>query len=72
MRPIDRLTPREAQLARMLGEGKAPRVIAAELDISRRTVNNMLYTVADKVGAHTITHLAVMVATGEIDLSQSQ
>ena len=71
MKPIDWLTPREAQIARMLGEGKAPQVIAAELGISRRTVSNMLYAVADKVGALTIPHLAVMVATGEIDLSQS-
>lgn len=62
MKPIDQLTPRERQIAQMLGQGKAPAVIAAELGIARVTVRQMLYRVMEKAGAKTVVHLAVMVA----------
>ncbi len=62
MKPIDQLTPRERQIARMLGEGKAPKVIAAELGISTRTVRQMVYKVMEKTGAINVVHLAVTVA----------
>ena len=63
MKPIDQLTPRERQIAEMLGEGKAPRVIAGELGISTRTVRQMVYKVLEKTGAANTVHLAVMVAS---------
>jgi DNA-binding CsgD family transcriptional regulator len=71
LKPIDQLTPREAEITRLLGQGKAPRVIAAELGISPRTVRQMVYRVMEKTGAATVPHLAVMAAVGEVDLSQS-
>ena len=62
MKPIDQLTPRERQIAQMLGEGKAPKVIAAELGIACVTVRQMIYRVMEKTGAKTAVHLALMVA----------
>ncbi len=65
MKPVDQLTPRERQIAAMLGEGKAPKQIAAELGIATGTVRRMIYRVMEKTGAKNAVHLAVMVARGD-------
>ena len=64
---IDQLTPRERQITTMLGDGKAPRVRASELGIAVVTVRQMAYRVMEKTGALSVTHLAVMAATGELE-----
>ena len=65
MKPIDQLTPRERQIARMLGQGKAPKVIAAELGIARVTVRQAIYRAMEKSGALTVVHLAVVMAQAD-------
>ena len=65
MKPIDQLTPREAQIARMLGQGKSPKAIAAELGIARVTVRQMIYRVMEKTDTKTIVHLAVTMAQAD-------
>ena len=65
MKPIDQLTPRERQIARMLGQGKAPKVIAAELGIAPVTVRQMIYRVMEKTDTKTVVHLAVVMAQAD-------
>lgn len=62
MKPIDQLTPREAQIARMLGQGKAPKAIAAELGIAQGTVRRMIYKILEKTDTRNVVHLAVTMA----------
>lgn len=51
--PVDALPEREFQIFKLKAEGKTNIEIAKELNITVRTVANVLYTVKQKLGAHT-------------------
>ena len=59
MRHVWDFTPKEAQVARMLCEGKGPLDIARETGKTHETVRNQLRTIKDKTGTHTQLQLAV-------------
>lgn len=53
------LTPREFEIAQFVARGKTNRDIAAELCVSRRTVENHLYSIFSKLHVRSRTELAV-------------
>jgi two-component system response regulator FixJ len=57
---IDRLTPREREVLRMLVAGKANKVIAAELGISERTVEIHRQRVRKKLEARSLSQVVRM------------
>lgn len=54
------LTPREQDVMKLMVEGKANKVIAADLDISQRTVEIHRARVMDKLSANSLAHLVRM------------
>ena len=66
---IESLTPRELDVLRLMVEGRANKVIAADLDISQRTVEIHRARVMEKLAAKSLAHLVRMVmAVGDSDL----
>ncbi len=66
---VDSLTPRELDVLRLMVEGRANKVIAADLDISQRTVEIHRARVMEKLEAKSLAHLVRMVmAIGDGDL----
>jgi DNA-binding CsgD family transcriptional regulator len=59
---VDRLTPQELQVARLVAEGLNNREIGARLFLSPRTVGTHLYRIFPKVGAGSRTDLARLIA----------
>jgi DNA-binding NarL/FixJ family response regulator len=55
--PQARPTPREAEIIRLLAEGKANKVIAADLGISIRTVETHRAKIMQKLGLHSLAEL---------------
>lgn len=47
--PLEELTPREKQILQLASNGETQQVIADELSISRRTVNNHLLSINEKL-----------------------
>ncbi|HEU4530148.1 MAG TPA: response regulator transcription factor [Steroidobacteraceae bacterium] len=58
---IASLTPREQEVLTMVAQGKANKVIAADLDLSQRTVEIHRAHVMEKMGANSLAHLVRMV-----------
>ncbi|ROR94871.1 LuxR family two component transcriptional regulator [Sinobacterium caligoides] len=58
---LSALTARESEVMEELVEGKANKVIAAELGISQRTVEIHRSRVMEKMGTHSLAHLVRMV-----------
>ncbi|WP_324794465.1 AAA family ATPase [Streptomyces cyaneofuscatus] len=56
--PIDRLTPQELQVVRLARDGSSSREIAAQLFLSRRTVEHHLYKAYPKLGVGSRRELA--------------
>lgn len=66
---VESLTPRELDVLRLMVEGRANKVIAADLDISQRTVEIHRARVMEKLEAKSLAHLVRMVmAIGDGDL----
>jgi FixJ family two-component response regulator len=66
---IESLTPRELDVLRLMVEGRANKVIAADLDISQRTVEIHRARVMEKLEARSLAHLVRMVmAVGDDSL----
>ncbi len=63
------LTERETEVMQMMVEGKANKVIAADLDISQRTVEIHRSRVMQKMGTHSLAHLVRMVVAIEPGIS---
>jgi DNA-binding CsgD family transcriptional regulator len=63
----DRLTPQELQVARLVGEGKSNRDVAAMLFITPKTVEFHLTRVYRKLEIHSRSQLPRLMADGEID-----
>ena len=57
-RPLDRLTPQELQVARLVARGDSNRDVAAALFLSPRTVEYHLHKVFRKLGVHARAELA--------------
>jgi two-component system, LuxR family, response regulator FixJ len=58
---IATLTPREREVMVLVTQGKANKVIAADLDLSQRTVEIHRAHVMEKMGANSLAHLVRMV-----------
>ena len=54
------LTPREREVMQMVTQGRANKVIAADLDVSSRTVEIHRAHVMEKMGANSLAHLVRM------------
>ncbi|MEV5152182.1 AAA family ATPase [Streptomyces werraensis] len=63
---VDRLTPQELQVARLVAEGLTNRDIAARLFLSPRTISTHLYRIYPKVGVTSRTELASLMARGYV------
>lgn len=63
---LARLSPREAAIAHLYGEGRSYKEIARQLDLSPTTVRNYLARVYDKLEIGGKTELAKLLARGEI------
>ena len=50
--PVDRLTPREKEVLRLMAEGAASRDIASRLGISYTTVRTHIRSLGSKLGVH--------------------
>ena len=59
------LTPREREVLTMVTQGKANKVIAADLQLSQRTVEIHRAHVMEKMGANSLAHLMRMVIDAE-------
>jgi FixJ family two-component response regulator len=59
------LTPRERQVMAMVTQGKANKVIAADLELSQRTVEIHRAHLMEKMGANSLAHLVRMVIDAE-------
>ena len=59
------LTPREREVLTMVTQGKANKVIAADLQLSQRTVEIHRAHVMEKMGANSLAHLVRMVIDAE-------
>jgi FixJ family two-component response regulator len=59
------LTPREQQVMALVTQGKANKVIAADLELSQRTVEIHRAHVMEKMGANSLAHLVRMVIEAE-------
>jgi len=62
---LQRLTPREREVIDLLAQGKANKVIAADLGVSQRTVEIHRARVMEKMGAASLAHLVRMVVRAE-------
>jgi two-component system, NarL family, nitrate/nitrite response regulator NarL len=62
--PLDRLTPREKRIARLVARGMRNRDIGAELEIGEGTVKVYLHTMYQKLGIENRTELALMAVNG--------
>jgi len=58
---IATLTPREREVMTLVTQGKANKVIAADLNLSQRTVEIHRAHVMEKMGANSLAHLVRMV-----------
>jgi two-component system response regulator FixJ len=62
---IDTLTPREREVMKLVVAGKANKVIAADLQLSQRTVEIHRAHVMEKLGANSLAHLVRMAIEAE-------
>jgi two-component system, LuxR family, response regulator FixJ len=67
---LQELTPREMDVLLLMVEGKANKVIAADLDISQRTVEIHRARVMEKLRANSLAHLVRMVLAIEPQVLQ--
>jgi DNA-binding NarL/FixJ family response regulator len=66
----DALTPREIDVLRLIAEGNANKIIAAELSLTEETVKSHIRNILSKLGAHDRTHaVAIGLKRGIIQLS---
>jgi DNA-binding NarL/FixJ family response regulator len=65
----DALTPRETDVLRLIGSGKANKEIAAQLGLTEQTVKSHVKNILDKLGANDRTHaVTIALKRGIIDL----
>jgi len=62
MQPCNRLTPREAQVAKLVAEGLTNREVANLIGTTEQVVKNYLRTTFDKLGVWSRLELALYVA----------
>ena len=60
------LTPREREVMALVTQGKANKVIAADLDLSQRTVEIHRAHVMEKMGANSLAHLVRMAIEADL------
>jgi two-component system, NarL family, nitrate/nitrite response regulator NarL len=58
---LSALTAREAQIAKLVAEGRGNREIAAQLGITEQTVKNHLTSIFEKVGVNSRLQLALVI-----------
>jgi DNA-binding NarL/FixJ family response regulator len=69
--PAAAMTPREIEVLRVVGAGKANKEIAAELGISERTARTHVSNILSKLGLHSRTQAALWaVSEGMVDADQ--
>jgi DNA-binding NarL/FixJ family response regulator len=59
---LDRLTPTEIQLLRLVARGMTNKEIGCELNLAEKTIRNHMVTVFDKLGVRTRTEAALLFA----------
>jgi DNA-binding NarL/FixJ family response regulator len=68
--PAAKLTPRELEILRLVGEGKANKEIATELSINERTARSHVSNILGKLGLSSRTQAALWaVREGVVDIS---
>ncbi|MGW0687603.1 helix-turn-helix transcriptional regulator [Streptomyces sp. NPDC002754] len=65
--PTDGLTPRERQVAALVGEGRTNREIAAKLVVSKRTIDSHVEHILTKLGFTSRSQIAALHATSSAD-----
>ena len=68
---MNRLTPREAEVVRLLADGMSTREISKTLSVTEHTIRNYLSMIYEKLGVSSRVELALYAVTRE-DLSQSR
>ena len=63
---LDKLSPREREVLRLIGQGLITDEIATQLDRSSHTVRSHVKNAMRKLDATTRSHAAVMVALNEV------
>lgn len=70
---LEELTPREKEILQLASNGETQQAIADELAISRRTVNNHLNAINDKLGVHsTVAAIVRGIELGIIKLANNR
>ena len=57
---FSKLSPRELEVAREVAGGRSSKEVARRLNLSPRTVETHRYRLMEKVGAHSVAHLVLM------------
>jgi DNA-binding NarL/FixJ family response regulator len=65
-RVLSNLTPRQEQIMQLVIDGHPSKNIAADLGISRRTVENHRAAIMKKTGSHSLAALARLVLAAEV------
>jgi DNA-binding NarL/FixJ family response regulator len=70
--PLDKLTPRELQITRLVASGRANTEIASSLDVTEKTIRNQLTAIFTKLGVKDRTQLALLAGRSGIGTADAR